>query len=968
MRTKVTVLAASLAVGALSGLAHGQPCTQVFGPIDVEAATGSNGCLGVAFLDGQYYVSARDPSGAATAHVVGIFDYSGNYLSSFAWAGTAGTSTWGYRDGTSDGTYLYFGWEQGLARHNADGSGGTVIVNGAAPGGVGTWRALAYDADGDGGNGSFWVANFSSAIVEVSMTGALLTTLPNDGWSLYGLALDPANPDFLYGHTSDGLTEPQIWQINKTTGNFTGLICTTDQPAEVQGGLSGVPGGCEGTGNDWDLVAIIQKAPDTMKGFQRPGTSELVILDGPGFDPWYFTPPVFPPPAPPVPWKPGFIGDWHELVPNYCTWYDTAGFEDVGVGNEGYLGVCDNILLQELDELGEPVGTPEWWHIDDITITVLIELFSGGGQRYLEWAGELEPFPPASWQGLWIEAYPSTGVEVMVDLVTTIDPPGPEGDYFTIGPDIYVVIEVAVDIIVSQEVPDFGACCVDYECVATTSLEECTVMGGDWYGGETCPEFPCPQPPSGACCIMEICEFTGTVEECATAGGMWYEGETCPAFQCPAGCLHTICLSDDFGDGWNGGMIDVSVNSVLIFDDLTLLTGTGPECHTFLASTGDLIDVVYTPGSWAYENEYWILDGNGVEIFRDGAGGVEPTGGSTTGNCEPVYGACCVEGLCVATTTPAECDDLGGLWFQDETCPEFECPQSRTIWATNHFGTPTDTIITFDSFNPSVITTIGPTNVADGMGGLDFDADGNLWGHTSFGDVGAVLGLYSIDKSTGAATVQGTLNNIGIGDLAFNPTDGQMYGVVFQPVEIYTIDLVTGAATLQGTVTTPAGMAVTGLACDSFGVLYIQDVATNAIYSVSADLTTGTLCHTSPFVANYSQGMTIDWSQGDAGYHGAYNATVSDGQLWAFDTGCTSYVLRGPINLTGDEVGDVACEPGGCVEDPDANGDGCVDVLDLLDVIANWGSAGPYADVNCDGVVDVLDLLAVIAAWGQGCP
>ena len=59
---------------------------------------------------------------------------------------------------------------------------------------------------------------------------------------------------------------------------------------------------------------------------------------------------------------------------------------------------------------------------------------------------------------------------------------------------------------------------------------------------------------------------------------------------------------------------------------------------------------------------------------------------------------------------------------------------------------------------------------------------------------------------------------------------------------------------------------------------------------------------------------------------------------------------------------------GGCNPDPDVDGSGCVDVLDLLAVIANWGSAGPYADVDCNGVVDVLDLLGVIAAWGTGCP
>ena len=50
----------------------------------------------------------------------------------------------------------------------------------------------------------------------------------------------------------------------------------------------------------------------------------------------------------------------------------------------------------------------------------------------------------------------------------------------------------------------------------------------------------------------------------------------------------------------------------------------------------------------------------------------------------------------------------------------------------------------------------------------------------------------------------------------------------------------------------------------------------------------------------------------------------------------------------------------------DVNGDGTVDVLDLLAVIAAWGNPGGPEDVNGDGTVDVLYLLAVISAWG-GC-
>jgi hypothetical protein len=49
----------------------------------------------------------------------------------------------------------------------------------------------------------------------------------------------------------------------------------------------------------------------------------------------------------------------------------------------------------------------------------------------------------------------------------------------------------------------------------------------------------------------------------------------------------------------------------------------------------------------------------------------------------------------------------------------------------------------------------------------------------------------------------------------------------------------------------------------------------------------------------------------------------------------------------------------------DITGDGQVDVVDLLDVLAWWGPCPTCPeDIDANGVVDVVDLLIVLGAWG----
>ena len=47
----------------------------------------------------------------------------------------------------------------------------------------------------------------------------------------------------------------------------------------------------------------------------------------------------------------------------------------------------------------------------------------------------------------------------------------------------------------------------------------------------------------------------------------------------------------------------------------------------------------------------------------------------------------------------------------------------------------------------------------------------------------------------------------------------------------------------------------------------------------------------------------------------------------------------------------------------DLSGDGVVDVLDLLDLLAVFGTA--EGDLDGDGVTAVSDLLLLLAAWGD---
>ena len=62
------------------------------------------------------------------------------------------------------------------------------------------------------------------------------------------------------------------------------------------------------------------------------------------------------------------------------------------------------------------------------------------------------------------------------------------------------------------------------------------------------------------------------------------------------------------------------------------------------------------------------------------------------------------------------------------------------------------------------------------------------------------------------------------------------------------------------------------------------------------------------------------------------------------------------------------CTSGGvCSEDTDGNG--AINVNDLLNVLSDFGSSSPQngGDVNADGLINVTDLLQVLSRFGASC-
>jgi hypothetical protein len=318
MKSKILGLSLALTIAlVVAAPASAQYAALTWGPFNTSLPpSNTNGSLGVSYdhLNNYYLASSRGTGASNVApHSVEQYDVNGNYIGFFP---QIPGGAWGYRDGDTDfaagGLEILFGMEFGiyvidntgaLAPFIMTGNGASLVGSANFPANpitgpglttVGLYRALAYNPNGNNGNGSCWSASFGTSLIEIDLAGNILTVHPNITplWSLYGLAMDPMTGN-LWGNSAPN--QGNIVEIDVNTGLQTGAKIShygglmgypaTGGTATAQGGLHGMVNHAA-TGAYFDLICLQQGAPDAIGGYRvhevaaRNGTMEARFVTG----------------------------------------------------------------------------------------------------------------------------------------------------------------------------------------------------------------------------------------------------------------------------------------------------------------------------------------------------------------------------------------------------------------------------------------------------------------------------------------------------------------------------------------------------------------------------------------------------------------------------------------------------------------------------------------------------------------
>lgn len=229
-------------------------------------ATQSGGGVGqaaVAFINNEFWASKW------ASDTLIRYTTSGTLISKFIIAGLTGT-----RAITSDGTYLYIANNSNTIYKVNPNTQQIVAPNITSSASV-TSRFLTYDPTLNSGAGGFWTGNFNTDIVAISMSGAVLTSIPSATHGLggmYGAAVDnisTGGPYLWIFHQSGVSSQAQINALQLPAGTQTVYVRDVMLDfSTIHSLTSGLAGGLFLT-NDYisgetSLMGLIQGTPDNV--------------------------------------------------------------------------------------------------------------------------------------------------------------------------------------------------------------------------------------------------------------------------------------------------------------------------------------------------------------------------------------------------------------------------------------------------------------------------------------------------------------------------------------------------------------------------------------------------------------------------------------------------------------------------------------------------------------------------------
>jgi hypothetical protein len=572
-----------------------------------------------------------------------------------------------------------------------------------------------------------------------------------------------------------------------------------------------------------------------------------------------------------------------------------------------------------------------------------------------------------------------------------------------------------------------GACCIGTSCTYVTEAA-CNASGGTYQGDYvSCTSYPCGGAPEGACCIVGECSVM-TQSSCSNFGGSYQgDGSTCTADICDNGgcqagyspdcmgtCFEDAVYTDWVGDGYcddgsyvpsdygYGGPEGVAI--WLNCDEFNCDNGDCTGCGgggdpTGACCVGSNCSVMTSADCSAAGGTY---NGDNSSCAGNPCGG---GGGCPAGEIEDCNGNCCPE----SWVADGYCDDGTYVWNGIPiylNCDEFDCDGGDCTDCGGGGGCPAGEI---EDCNGNCCP---ESWVADGY------CDDGTW---SWNGIPIYLNCDEFDCDGGDCTDCGGGGGCPAGEIEdCNGNCCPDYWVgdgycddgtyVWNGIPIYLnceeFDCDGGDCTGCDGGGDPTGACCIG---DNCSTMTEADCAgAGGTYNGDNSSCSGNPCGGG---GDCDAGWTAD-CQGTCFPDYVYEAWLGDGycddgSYIPADYGCDECPAGVAIWLNCDEfdcdAGDCDCDPvdpmgaccfgadcfetvesectgnGGewqgdnttCTADTcgvpcpaDVDGNGSVDVSDLLYIVGAWGSSDADADVNGDGTVNVSDILEVVSSWG----